>query len=330
MRFSTAATSSSVSTTGSRRGRGARTRSSSHGNGVFSTCLYRNRIAQSAWFCVEALRAQRQLLLPSGWGTLIVVEQLHLRRVAKLDRNADHEHEHRFAEHEVARFVGCAPMAFSRPACQHGRVQAVVVPDRLVEVGLVAKPDVVAIALGALVEGQGAGRAVAILESACEVLVGGVAAVAPGVELTAGRLRLGSGGGGDKASKHERADVQLDGVLYLPLAESLGFWQRAELVARVVETIGGAAQELGKRKPSVTLRWREPVARVRDIEAARALLSERYRAYARAMIDGVDGASLRVDWDDVLAEVIQVPVSLDEVRLMLVPAERARHVEPGR
>jgi hypothetical protein len=51
----TAVTSELVRTTGSRDGRRAWTRSSSHPSSVFSTCRYRKRIALSAWFCVEAL-----------------------------------------------------------------------------------------------------------------------------------------------------------------------------------------------------------------------------------------------------------------------------------
>ena len=52
---STAATSSTVSTTGMRVGRLARTTSSSQGRSRPSTSLYRNSSALRAWFWVEAL-----------------------------------------------------------------------------------------------------------------------------------------------------------------------------------------------------------------------------------------------------------------------------------
>jgi hypothetical protein len=48
-------TSSRLSTTGTRCGVFARATGSSRPRSFWSTCLYRKRIALSAWFCVDAL-----------------------------------------------------------------------------------------------------------------------------------------------------------------------------------------------------------------------------------------------------------------------------------
>ncbi len=173
------------------------------------------------------------------------------------------------------------------------------------------RPDVLTIAVAATVDGQGASGAIRILREAAYELVRQFDALAAGAELVAQRLHLG-GGSGDKSDKRAREDVQLDGLLQVPLAASLDFWARADLAARTVEALANSATQLRKQRPAVLLAWREPVARVADEEAHRAALIERHAAQLRSAIGTATGLA-----GSTVAEVVQIPVSLVEVRLTL-------------
>jgi hypothetical protein len=173
------------------------------------------------------------------------------------------------------------------------------------------RPDVLTIAVAATVDGQGASGAIRILREAAYELVRQIDALAAGAELIAQRLHLG-GGSADKSDKRAREGVQLDGILQVPLAASLDFWARADLAARTVEALGSAATQLRKQRPAVLLAWREPVARVADEEAHRAALIERHAAQLRPATSTATGQA-----GTTVAEVVQIPVSLVEVRLTL-------------
>lgn len=189
-------------------------------------------------------------------------------------------------------------------------MQTALLPDAAPSGGLVLRPDVLTIAVAASIEGQGGSRALPTLRDAAGVIVRALAEVDQGAALVARRLHLG-GGHADKSAKGDRGDVQLDGVVHLPLAASLDFWGRAELAVRAVDALIASAQQLSRQKPAVLLGWREPVGRVADEDAHRVALLERYAAQLRAPVASDVGAGALV------ADIVQVPVSLDEVRLTL-------------
>ena len=191
------------------------------------------------------------------------------------------------------------------------RMQIAVAPDHAPAPGLAVRPDVLTIAVAATVEGDGATHAIRILREAAYELVRQIDALAAGAELIAQRLHLG-GGSADKSDKRAREGVQLDGILQVPLAASLDFWARADLAARTVEALGSAATQLRKQRPAVLLAWREPVARVADEEAHRAALLERHAVQLRPATGAATGQA-----GTTVAEVVQIPVSLMEVRLTL-------------
>lgn len=186
--------------------------------------------------------------------------------------------------------------------------------------GLLVRPDQLAIACGVFVEGQGPVRAVALIQDAAELVLRAMVRIHPGAHLTARRLRVG-GGASEKASKVERGDVTMEGVVRVPLGDDLDFWRRAALSAEMTEAMAVVGADLAKRKPGVQLAWREPVALVADEEALRTRLIERQRASLRALLDDKTSAMLPA----LLAvEVLQTPVSLDEVRATLIAADAAR------
>ncbi len=191
-------------------------------------------------------------------------------------------------------------------------MQTISISDLAPVPGLAARPDVLWFAIAAVVEGQGPTRSIPRLRDAAGVLLRHLAAVHPMATLTPRRLALG-GGSADKASKQDRSDVHLEGVLHVPLEGALDFWARAELAARAIDALVAASSDLARQKPAVTLGWREPVARIADAEAHRPKLVEHQRAHLRGLLEGAPGVTL----GDLPTEIVQLPVSFDEVRLTL-------------
>ncbi len=200
-------------------------------------------------------------------------------------------------------------------------MHTVSIPEWEPPVGLSVSPDVLSIAIGARVEGAGPSRSVVALQDAGRVLAARLANVHLGCQVTPRRLSLG-GASADKADKVARADVQLDAVVHVPLEPGLDLWLRAALAAQAVETLSAVALELGKHKPSVQLGWREPVARVLDVEPHRAVLSAAWNTHVRSLLEGLP--SVQMSLSEPPIEVVQVSVSLQEVRLTLGTRHRSR------
>ncbi|MBX3131324.1 MAG: hypothetical protein KF718_31680 [Polyangiaceae bacterium] len=201
-------------------------------------------------------------------------------------------------------------------------MQTLSVPELTADVGLSARPDVLLIAASASVEALGPMRSIVAMKEAANVVLAHLTEIHPSAEIVARRLHLG-GASADKAAKVERADVQFDAEVRVPLEERLELWSRAERAARVCEALARAAIELSKRKPAVKLGWREPLPRVLNVEPARERLIESYNTRIRRLLDGVGGGALSLPWDAPL-EVSQYAVSLDEVRLTLGAGGAAR------
>jgi hypothetical protein len=201
-------------------------------------------------------------------------------------------------------------------------MQTVSIPEWDPPIGLSVPPDVLSIAIGARVESVGPSRSVAALQEASKVLAARLANVHLGCQVVPRRLSLG-GAGVDKADKVDRADVQLDAVVHVPLEAGLDLWSRARLAAQAVEALSAVAGELGKLKPSVRLGWREPIPRVLDLEPHRSTLMAAWNSRVRSLLDGLTSVEMSASWEAPL-EVSQTSVSLQEVRLTLGSGARGR------
>jgi hypothetical protein len=185
--------------------------------------------------------------------------------------------------------------------------------------GLVARPDVLLVAVTAHLEDTTPSQAVALLRGAAAALEAAVVAIHPHATLRARRLDFGRNAA-DKGSKGISADAALDGLLVVPLADSLDFWARAELAARVTEVLRGLSADWARRKTPARLGFRSPVPRVDDVTPYRAELTAHFATQLRALTGGA-AAPTGAGWE-IPDEVAQHAVSLDEVRLTLVAPRR--------
>lgn len=187
--------------------------------------------------------------------------------------------------------------------------------------GIAVRPDVLQIPVTARLDDVAPGQAVVLLRTAAATLQARLAAVHPGAELQPRRLDLGRHTS-EKAAKSFAGEAQIDGVVLVPLEESADFWARAELVARLTEALRALTLELSKAKGAIKLGFRPPSPRVRDTAPHKATLTARFQAQLRALTGGSDEPARAGSWE-IPEEVAQQPISLDEVRLTLVPARRA-------
>lgn len=195
-----------------------------------------------------------------------------------------------------------------------GMSSAVVqVPEWELEGGLVVRPDVLVIAVAARVDGQAVAASVRALREATVTLQTRVAAAHAGATLVPGKLRLADGTP-SSIGKSDAAPVGLEGAVLVPLAETLDYWERAALCAQLTELVAEVAHALRKAKPVVTLSFRAPVAKVRDVTKHRAAVAARWNTQLRALLEGASGVTLGATWDAPL-EIEQQSISLDEVRL---------------
>jgi hypothetical protein len=186
------------------------------------------------------------------------------------------------------------------------------------ERGLGVQPDVLWVPLAIRVEDVPSIPAVDCLRAAAELLHQRLATLHAGARLIPWRLDLGDGAS-DKSARSDSGDVQLDGAATVPLDVESPFWARAGLAAHVVTALREVARTLAKSKPAVRVGWRSPVGRVSDVEAHRTAVAERYNAFYRVLWEGLSTSAVEVE----TREIEQVPVSLEEVRLVLAPGRPA-------
>lgn len=194
--------------------------------------------------------------------------------------------------------------------------------------GLAVRPDVLVIPISAVVEAIAPTEAVSLLRAAAGKLQSRALGFHPRAELFARKIDFGRNTR-EKASKVSHTDAQIDGLLYVPLEENSDYWARAELVAKITESLRKFAVELYKAPNSihsVHFGFRAPVPRVRDVTEYKRELTARYAAQWRALTGPGEKTPGLGAWE-IPDEVAQVAVSLEEVRLMLVAA---RKVPPGR
>ncbi|MCA9661145.1 MAG: hypothetical protein KC486_22580 [Myxococcales bacterium] len=190
---------------------------------------------------------------------------------------------------------------------------------------LIVRPDLLRSTLVADVETDDLGRGLAALEAASRALQEAIGAALPGSQVILRGLDLRHETSKVK-SRSGAAEVRpsITGVIEVPLAAALDYWARARLVARLWATTEAAVAQGLRSKPRIRAAFGAPSAVVREPEAFRGELIERWleriqEIARRAAASGVcAGLSLRAC--DVPGAVEQRPRSLEEVSLELAIA----------
>lgn len=201
------------------------------------------------------------------------------------------------------------------------------VPEADAQHGLAVRPDVLMIGISARVDELSATQAIAVLKIAAAKLQSKAVELHRGAELLPRKLDLGRTST-EKASKAILADAQIDGVLCLPLEDAWDYWQRAEFVAKVTEFLRSFGADVYRAKPSIQFGFRAPVPRVRDVSKLKAELTARYAAQWRALTGNGEKVPGQGSWE-IPDEVSQYAVSLEEVRVALVPTRKFASLREG-
>jgi len=195
------------------------------------------------------------------------------------------------------------------------------VPEADVLQGLAVRPDVLIISVSARIDEVSPAQTVALFKTLAGKLQTRVAEFHKRAELLPRKVDLGRATS-DKSAKAALADSQIDGVILVPLDDALDYWGRAELVAKITESLRMFTYEAYKSKPSIRFGFRSPIPRVQDVSAHKTTLTARYANQWRALVGQGEKARGTSSWD-IPDEVSQYAVSLEEVRLSLVPARRS-------
>jgi len=182
--------------------------------------------------------------------------------------------------------------------------------------GLAARPDVLTTRLAARVSEVDPDRAVQVLKAACEILLRRMRELHPTTSLRMTGLDIGR----DVGSKsRDELSTRVDAALDIALSTDMDWWSRAQLSAAVTVLGRTLALEARKQKPVIEVVFQQPTALVRDPERFRAEVLRRWVTRARelAALAQDEKAPLHVLGCEPPGDVVQTPVSVDEVRLTL-------------
>ena len=180
--------------------------------------------------------------------------------------------------------------------------------------GLSVRPDVLWIPVSARASGAMATAAIEAVHVLVGTLSSQLAGLHPGATLQPGRLVL-TGDQSEKSSVKSE-EIRLDGRLVLPLDLDADYWQRARLVAAAHELLGEAAREAGKRGLKIKLTWGTGTPRLVDADALYPVLAAVWKSRVAMLDDSRTGSA----WNAPV-QVDQTPISLEEVKLTLVPSQ---------
>lgn len=186
---------------------------------------------------------------------------------------------------------------------------------------LVVRPDLVRVAFSARIEEPDSGKAVAILEAAFTALTRELGAALPGSVVVMRGLewqpeaRLKSrGSGGDGVPF-------ATGHLEVPLTDAQGYWARARVLAALNILTQAAVSHGHARKPALEVSFGAPLLLVRDAEAHRAALIQRWLERVRQLVELAEASrvcgSLQLRECAAPGPVTQHPISLEEIELRL-------------
>ncbi len=176
--------------------------------------------------------------------------------------------------------------------------------------GLSVRPDVLWIPISACVEGATSVDAVAALQALSASMAPRLATLHEGASLQPGRLVATQ----EAKPSAKGGETRLDGHLVLPLDLDADFWRRAQLAASAYELLRTLARESVKRGVHVKLAWRCGTPRLADADALYPVLAAVWKSRV-AMLDSSRAAST---WNAPV-RIEQTPISLEEVKLTLVP-----------
>lgn len=180
--------------------------------------------------------------------------------------------------------------------------------------GLSVRPDVLWIPVSARATGASSAAAVEAIHAIVTTLTSQVASLHPGATLQPGSLVLT----GDPSEKSgaKGDDTRLDGRLVLPLDLDADYWQRARLAAAAHELLREVARETGKRGLKIKLSWGTGTPRLVDADALYPVLAAVWKSRVAMLDDSRTGAA----WNAPV-QINQTPISLEEVKLTLVPSQ---------
>ncbi|MFO0653143.1 MAG: hypothetical protein U0326_43390 [Polyangiales bacterium] len=182
--------------------------------------------------------------------------------------------------------------------------------------GLAVRPDVLTTRFAARVAEVDPDRAVLVLKAACEILLRRMKELHHSTSLRMTGLDIGR----DVGSKsRDDLSTRVDAELDIALAPDMDWWNRAQLSAAVTVLGRTLSIEARKQKPLIEVVFQQPAALVRDPERHRAEVLRRWvtRAKELAVLAQDEQAPLHVLGCDPPGDVVQTPVSVDEVRLTL-------------
>jgi hypothetical protein len=187
---------------------------------------------------------------------------------------------------------------------------------------LVVRPDAVTIVFALREKHADAQQALASLEGTVadmERRLKEATAGAASVRMCGVAIRRESASKSADDEEGATAVVVVDGSIEIGLAPELDFWKRGRLLAataKVTASIKDAAQASKTEKEA---RFNEPVVMVKDLEAHRAKLAERWSKRARTFGDAAQSATAPLHLLDcaVPAHIEQRVISLEEVGLSL-------------
>ncbi len=182
--------------------------------------------------------------------------------------------------------------------------------------GLAVRPDVLTTRFAARVAEVDPDRAVLVLKAACEILLRRMKELHHSTTLRMTGLDIGR----DVGSKsRDDLSTRVDAELDIALAPDMDWWNRAQLSAAVTVLGRTLSIEARKQKPLIEVVFQQPAALVRDPERYRAEVLRRWVTRARelAALAQDERAPLHVLGCDPPGDVVQTPVSVDEVRLTL-------------
>lgn len=182
--------------------------------------------------------------------------------------------------------------------------------------GLAVRPDVLTTRFAARVSEVDPDRAVLVLKAACEILLRRMKELHHSTTLRMTGLDIGR----DVGSKsRDDLSTRVDAELDIALSPDMDWWNRAQLSAAVSVLGRTLSMEARKQKPVIEVVFQQPAALVRDPERHRAEVLRRWVARARelASLAQDERAPLHVLGCDPPGDVVQTPVSVDEVRLTL-------------
>lgn len=194
--------------------------------------------------------------------------------------------------------------------------------------GLAVRPDVLTTRFAARVAEVDPDRAVLVLKAACEILLRRMKELHHSTSLRMTGLDIGR----DVGSKsRDDLSTRVDAELDIALAPDMDWWNRAQLSAAVTVLGRTLSIEARKQKPLIEVVFQQPAALVRDPERHRAEVLRRWvtRAKELAVLAQDEKAPLHVLGCDPPGDVVQTPVSVDEVRLTLDVSGRVDALREG-